>query len=60
MKARSDVRMEEMSVLVNLEVASFVKIESCGGSRSSDEGADALANSKMCLDSENSFPRSAD
>jgi len=60
MKDRSDVQMKEMSVLINFEVALFVKIETCGGSRSSDEGADMLANSKMCLDSENSFPRSAD
>ena len=60
MKGRLNVRMKETSVLINLEVASFIKIETCGGSRSLDEGADTLANSKMCLDSENSFPQSAD
>ena len=39
-KGRSERRMEETRVFVNLEVASFVKMSAGGGSKSSEKGID--------------------
>ena len=60
MKAKSEERMEDTRVAVNLLVASGVKIEKGGGSRSSERGIEEAASSTRCPEPENNLVRSAD
>jgi hypothetical protein len=60
MKAKSDARMEDTRVIVNLVVASGVKIDNGGGSRSSEKGIEEAASSTRCSEPENNLVRSAD
>ena len=59
-KAKSEARMEDMGVAVNLVVASCIKIDNGGGSRSSDKGIEEAASSTRCSEPGNNLVQSAD
>ena len=60
MNDTSDVRIEEMRVLVNLVSASCVKMDEGGGSRSSENGIEELASSTKFSFTSDNLVRSAD
>ena len=60
MKAKSEARMEDTRVAVNLVVASCVKIDKGGGSRSSENGIEEAASWTRCSEPGDNLVRSED